>query len=92
VPARRLAGNAKRVGVRFQQRLRSFGEHPLVGEARGVGLIGGYFVAFHPVLGGPRGASGLWLMQATALCLASGLLLGFYLWILRQRDLSPALR
>lgn len=58
----------------------------------GVGLIGGYFVAFHPVLGGPRGASGLWLMQATALCLASGLLLGFYLWILRQRDLSPALR
>jgi multidrug resistance protein, MATE family len=58
----------------------------------GVGLIGGYFVAFHPVLGGPRGVSGLWLMQATALCLASGLLLGFYLWVLRQRDFSPALR
>jgi MATE family, multidrug efflux pump len=54
----------------------------------GVGLIGGYFVAFHPVLGGPRGASGLWLMQAIALCLASALLLGFYLWILRQRTVT----
>jgi len=37
---RDVVGNARRVGVRFQQRLRFFGEHPLVGEARGVGLIG----------------------------------------------------
>jgi hypothetical protein len=53
-----------------------------------VGLIGGYFVAFHPVAGGPRGASGLRLMQAIALCLASALRLGFYLWILRQRTVA----
>ena len=51
----------------------------------GLGLIGGYFVAFHPVLGGPRGASGMWLMQTVALCLTSLLLLGFYLWVLRQQ-------
>jgi MATE family multidrug resistance protein len=54
----------------------------------GVGLIGGYFVAFHPVLGAPWGASGLWLMQAIALCLTAALLLGFYLWLLRQRPVA----
>ena len=51
----------------------------------GLGLVGGYFVAFRPVLGGPRGASGMWLTQAVALCLTSLLLLGFYLWVLRQQ-------
>jgi MATE family multidrug resistance protein len=51
----------------------------------GLGLIGGYFVAFHSVLGGPRGASGMWLMQTVALCLTSLLLLGFYHWVLRQQ-------
>jgi MATE family, multidrug efflux pump len=51
----------------------------------GLGLIGGYVVAFHPVLGGPRGASGMWLMQSVALCLTSLLLLGLYLLVLRQQ-------
>jgi hypothetical protein len=41
-------------------------------------------VAFGPALGGPRGASGMWLMQSVALCLTSLLLLAFYLWVLRQ--------
>ena len=50
----------------------------------GLGLIGGYVVAFHEVLGGPRGVSGMWLMQSIALCLTSLLLLGLYLWVLRQ--------
>jgi len=37
---RDLFAHAERVGVPFQARLRSLGEHPLVGEARGIGLIG----------------------------------------------------
>jgi MATE family multidrug resistance protein len=45
----------------------------------GLGLVGGYAVAFGPALGGPRGASGMWLMQSVALCLTSLLLLAFYL-------------
>jgi 4-aminobutyrate--pyruvate transaminase len=31
---------ARRLGPQFQARLRSFADHPLIGEARGVGLIG----------------------------------------------------
>jgi multidrug resistance protein, MATE family len=50
----------------------------------GLGLVGGYFVAFHAVLGGPRGVSGMWLMQSVALVLTSLLLLGLYLWVLHQ--------
>jgi MATE family multidrug resistance protein len=52
----------------------------------GLGLVGGYLVAFHPVLGGPHGASGLWLMQSVALGLTALLLLGFYAWVLRQQQ------
>src|SRR5215510_1758757 len=54
----------------------------------GLGLVGGYVVAFHAVLGGPHGVSGMWLMQSVALVLTSLLLLGLYLWVLRQRDLA----
>jgi len=50
----------------------------------GLGLVGGYTVAFHSVLGGPRGAPGLWLMQSVALGLTSLLLVACYLWVLRQ--------
>jgi MATE family multidrug resistance protein len=51
----------------------------------GVGLVGGYVVAFHAVLGPPRGAAGMWLMQALAVALTSALLVGFCLWVLGQR-------
>jgi 4-aminobutyrate--pyruvate transaminase len=37
---RGVVAHAKKVGERFQARLRAFADHPLVGEARGVGLIG----------------------------------------------------
>jgi len=37
---RDLFAHAARVGVPFQARLQALGAHPLVGEARGVGLIG----------------------------------------------------
>jgi len=37
---RDLFAHAARVGGPFQARLRALGDHPLVGEARGIGLIG----------------------------------------------------
>jgi 4-aminobutyrate--pyruvate transaminase len=36
-----IVGHVRAVAPRFQQRLAGLDEHPLVGEARGVGLIGG---------------------------------------------------
>ena len=37
---RDIVGQVRRVAPRFQARLRALAQHPLVGEARGVGLIG----------------------------------------------------
>jgi len=37
---RRILDHVGQIAPRFQERLRSFSDHPLVGEARGVGLIG----------------------------------------------------
>jgi 4-aminobutyrate--pyruvate transaminase len=37
---RDIVGHVRRVGSRLQAGLRRLGEHPLVGEARGIGLIG----------------------------------------------------
>ncbi|HMN82150.1 MAG TPA: aminotransferase [Burkholderiaceae bacterium] len=37
---RDLVGHVARVAPQFQRRLRALGGHPLVGEARGVGLVG----------------------------------------------------
>ena len=52
----------------------------------GPGLIGGYLVAFRPVLGGPRGVQGMWLMLALALALTACTLVAFYLWFLREQQ------
>ncbi|MGI9302935.1 MAG: aspartate aminotransferase family protein [Gammaproteobacteria bacterium] len=38
---RDIVGLVQAIAPHFQKRLRGLGEHPLVGEARGVGLIGG---------------------------------------------------
>jgi MATE family, multidrug efflux pump len=51
----------------------------------GVGLFGGYQVAFRGVWGPPRGVTGMWLMQSVGLALAGALLLAFYLSVLRHR-------
>lgn len=40
IEERDLMGNAARLEAQFQAGLRSFADHPLVGEARGAGLIG----------------------------------------------------
>jgi 4-aminobutyrate--pyruvate transaminase len=37
---RDIVGHVKRVGPRMQQGLRRFKDHPLVGEVRGIGLVG----------------------------------------------------
>ena len=37
---RDIVGHVRRIAPHFQARLRALAEHPLVGEARGVGLIG----------------------------------------------------
>ena len=51
----------------------------------GVGVVGGYFVAFGGLWGPPRGISGMWLMQSFALALAALLLVGFYVGLPRSR-------
>ena len=56
----------------------------------GVGLFGGYQVAFRGVWGPPLGVTGMWLMQSVGLGLAGALLLGFYLWLLRRRTAQAA--
>src|SRR6266850_5409685 len=43
----------------------------------GVGVLGGYLVAFGGLWGPPWGIAGMWLMQSVALALASLLLVGF---------------
>ena len=52
----------------------------------GVGLFGGYHVAFVGLWGPPWGVTGMWLMQSVGLALAGVLLLAFYLWLLRTQD------
>jgi len=49
------------------------------GALWGVGVLGGYLVAFAGVWGPPWGITGMWLMQSLALALAALLLVGFYL-------------
>src|SRR5438132_8134272 len=50
----------------------------------GVGLVGGYRLAFRGLWGMPWGVTGMWLMQSVGLGLAGLLLLGFYLWLPRM--------
>jgi MATE family multidrug resistance protein len=49
------------------------------GALWGVGVVGGYLVAFAGVFGPPWGITGMWLMQSLALALAALLLVGFYI-------------
>ena len=56
----------------------------------GVGLFGGYQIAFRGVWGPPLGVTGMWLMQSVGLGLAGALLLGFCLWLLRRRTAQAA--
>jgi MATE family multidrug resistance protein len=51
----------------------------------GVGVVGGYLVAFGGLWGPPWGIAGMWLMQSVALALAALLLVGFYLGLPQLR-------
>jgi len=50
----------------------------------GVGLVGGYHLAFRGLWGLPWGITGMWLMQSVGLALAGLLLLGVYLRLPRM--------
>jgi MATE family multidrug resistance protein len=56
----------------------------------GVGVVGGYHVAFGEAWGPPWGVSGMWCMQAVGLALAGLLLLAFYLWRERRPGSAAA--
>ncbi len=70
-----MVGNAKRVGAYFQEQLhKTFGNHPLVGEVRGLGLLAGIeFVADRKKKQRfePKHKIGIRVSQA---CLAEGLI------------------
>jgi MATE family multidrug resistance protein len=50
----------------------------------GIGVVGGYQVAFRGTWGPPRGIAGMWMMQSIALALAAVLLVSFYIWIAQR--------
>jgi MATE family multidrug resistance protein len=52
----------------------------------GLGVVGGYLVAFSGFGGPPWGIAGMWLMQSIALALAALLLVGFYLGLAHLRQ------
>ena len=51
----------------------------------GLGVAGGYCVAFGGLWGPPWGIAGMWLMQSIALALAALLLVGFYRYLPARR-------
>jgi len=81
--------DALQTGVGFVLRAHKRAVAPTVVYALtlwGVGLFGGYHVAFRGLWGPPRGVTGMWLMQAVGLGLAGLLLVTFYFWLLRHED------
>ena len=58
----------------------------------GLGVIGGYLVAFGGLWGPPWGIAGMWLMQSVALALAALLLVGFYVFRAAGAVADPAAR
>jgi MATE family multidrug resistance protein len=55
------------------------------GALWGIGVLGGYGLAFGGLWGAPWGISGMWLMQSIALALAAVLLVAYYLGAPRFR-------
>jgi multidrug resistance protein, MATE family len=81
--------DALQTGVGFVLRAHKRAVSPTVIYALalwGVGLFGGYHVAFVGLWSPPWGVSGMWLMQSVGLGLAGLLLLGCYLLLLRTQD------
>jgi 4-aminobutyrate--pyruvate transaminase len=71
---RNIVAHARKVGARFQSRLRALGEHPLVGEARGVGLIGALELVAGKVEKTPFAPVGRVGLHCSDRCLDEGLI------------------
>jgi 4-aminobutyrate---pyruvate transaminase len=75
IEERDLIGRAKRLAPHFQQRLTEFASHPLVGEARGVGLIGGLELVSDKATKAPFEQPGALGSRLLDLCQAEGLII-----------------
>ncbi len=64
---RDIVGNVRRLAPHFLQRLHALGDHPLVGQSRGVGLIGALEVAEDQAFPGAPAAAVAARIQAAAL-------------------------
>jgi 4-aminobutyrate--pyruvate transaminase len=73
IEERDLMGNAKRLEPMFQDGLRAFADHPLIGEIRGVGLIAGLEMA-DKTTKQPFGKPGTVAAKVVALAAEEGLI------------------
>ncbi len=72
---RDLVGNAARLAPQFQTRLQSFAAHKLVGEARGVGLIGALEFVADKATKAPFAPPGSFGARLAELCHEEGLII-----------------
>ena len=72
---RDLVGNVRRLAPQFQAKLRSFADHPLVGEARGVGLIGALEFVADKAAKTPFAPPGSFGARLAELCHEEGLII-----------------
>ena len=72
---RDLVGNAARLAPRFQARLQAFADHPKVGEARGVGLIGALEFVADKATKAPFAPPGSFGARLAELCHEEGLII-----------------
>lgn len=70
-----IVGHVQRMAPVFQARLQALGEHPLVGEARGVGLVGGLELVADKTTKRPFAPTGAATLQAALFCEEEGLIL-----------------
>jgi len=67
-------GHVRAVAPRFQQRLKALADHPLVGEARGIGLIGAVELVADKATKAPFEPVGMAGAKVNALCHENGLI------------------
>ncbi|GGC60663.1 aspartate aminotransferase family protein [Chelatococcus reniformis] len=69
-----IVGHAARVAVPFQRRLKALAEHPLIGEARGMGLVGALEIVADKASKAPYPTAKGVGARCTALALEEGLI------------------
>lgn len=72
---RDMVGHVRAVAPRFQRRLRGLAAHPLVGEARGVGLVGALEIVADKAAKTPFSPAGSAGARAAACCQEEGLII-----------------